>query len=115
MQQQLELAKAEGDQERELYGQHKCYCDANEASKTKEIERLTKEVSILEAKIEELTANLRDADLVFKIAENCFCAYLFGEITIRFLAFKEKSSSADGRHVELKLGVAVCCRHGRAV
>eukprot|EP00444_Apocalathium_aciculiferum_P006178 CAMPEP_0183397194 /NCGR_PEP_ID=MMETSP0370-20130417/10436_1 /TAXON_ID=268820 /ORGANISM="Peridinium aciculiferum, Strain PAER-2" /LENGTH=761 /DNA_ID=CAMNT_0025578041 /DNA_START=74 /DNA_END=2360 /DNA_ORIENTATION=+ len=57
LQTMLEKSKADGDTERNLYAKYKCYCDTNEADKTAEIERLTKEIAVLGAKIEELQAH----------------------------------------------------------
>jgi len=52
----LEKSKADGDSERNMYAKYKCYCDTNKANKEAEIARLTQEIEILEAKIEELKA-----------------------------------------------------------
>jgi len=53
----LKQSKEDGDTERNLYGKYKCYCDTNEEEKKAEIEKLTEEIAILEAKIEELLAS----------------------------------------------------------
>jgi len=57
LQELLEKSKAEGDTERNLFAKYKCYCDTNEAKKKAEIDSLNQEISILEAKIEELQAS----------------------------------------------------------
>jgi len=53
----LEGSKTEGDTERKLYGKYKCYCDTNEASKTKEIDELKQQIGLLGSSIEELQAS----------------------------------------------------------
>lgn len=53
----LEKAQAEGDEERTLYGKYTCYCDTNEASKKAEIDSLTKNIGLLESKIEVLLSS----------------------------------------------------------
>merc|ERR550537_1205870 len=50
----LDKSKAEGDEERTIYGKFKCYCDQSEAEKTASIKALTEEISVLESKIAEI-------------------------------------------------------------
>merc|ERR1719364_483555 len=50
----LEKSKSDGEKERDLYGKFKCYCDDNEDEKKLSIEELTKQIGLLESKIEEL-------------------------------------------------------------
>mmetsp|Transcript_95662 Transcript_95662/g.184524 ORF Transcript_95662/g.184524 Transcript_95662/m.184524 type:complete len:726 (+) Transcript_95662:41-2218(+) len=50
----LEDSRKEADEERTLYAKFKCYCNQNEKEKTESIETLTKQIGLLEAKIEEL-------------------------------------------------------------
>jgi len=75
LQDMLEKSKEEGDEERVLYAKFKCYCDTSEAEKKEEIEELTKTISILESKIEELQGSSGEestssADLKEKMAAN---------------------------------------------
>lgn len=53
----LASSKADGKNERTLYGKYKCYCDTNEAEKKKEIADTTEEIGLLENKIEDLQAS----------------------------------------------------------
>eukprot|EP00929_Paragymnodinium_shiwhaense_P117644 TRINITY_DN884_c0_g5_i1.p1 TRINITY_DN884_c0_g5~~TRINITY_DN884_c0_g5_i1.p1 ORF type:complete len:750 (-),score=337.56 TRINITY_DN884_c0_g5_i1:112-2361(-) len=50
----LEKSKSAADKDREVYAKFKCYCDTQEAKKTKEIEDLAAEIATLQSKIEEL-------------------------------------------------------------
>merc|ERR1719258_227469 len=50
----LEKSKSDGEKDRDLYGKFKCYCDDNEDEKKLSIEELTKQIGLLESKIEEL-------------------------------------------------------------
>eukprot|EP00928_Gymnodinium_smaydae_P008516 TRINITY_DN130_c0_g2_i1.p1 TRINITY_DN130_c0_g2~~TRINITY_DN130_c0_g2_i1.p1 ORF type:complete len:742 (+),score=225.90 TRINITY_DN130_c0_g2_i1:64-2226(+) len=53
----LEKSKADGDEERTLYGKYKCYCDQNEESKKESISSLTTEIGLLENQIDGLKAS----------------------------------------------------------
>jgi len=50
----LAKSKEDGDKDRKIYAKFLCYCNTNEAEKTDEIKARTKEISLLESKIEEL-------------------------------------------------------------
>eukprot|EP00747_Dinoflagellata_sp_TGD_P137759 gnl/TRDRNA2_/TRDRNA2_175726_c0_seq31.p1 gnl/TRDRNA2_/TRDRNA2_175726_c0~~gnl/TRDRNA2_/TRDRNA2_175726_c0_seq31.p1 ORF type:complete len:743 (+),score=298.14 gnl/TRDRNA2_/TRDRNA2_175726_c0_seq31:100-2328(+) len=50
----LDKSKEDGDKEHKLFAKFKCYCDSNEEEKTANIKELTKQIGILESKIEEL-------------------------------------------------------------
>merc|ERR1719181_2062710 len=50
----LTKSKADGDKDREVYAKFKCYCDTQEAKKTKEIADLDTDIARLESKIEKL-------------------------------------------------------------
>jgi len=50
----LAKSKADGDKDREIYAKFMCYCRTNKADKEGEIKKRTKEISILQSKIEEL-------------------------------------------------------------
>jgi len=50
----LDDSKKEGEQERDLFTKHKCYCDDNSAEKTKSVATLTKQIGLLESSIQEL-------------------------------------------------------------
>merc|ERR1719454_2270797 len=54
LQDMLDKSKAEGDEERTIYGKFKCYCDQSEAEKTASIKALTEEIAVLESKIAEI-------------------------------------------------------------
>jgi|EP00427_Karlodinium_veneficum_P018951 hypothetical protein len=75
LQEMSEKSKEEGDEERVLYAKFRCYCDNSEAEKKEEIEELTKTISLLESKIEELQGSSGEestssADLKEKMAAN---------------------------------------------
>jgi len=53
----LETSKTEATTERDLYAKFKCFIDTNEAAKREEIEKLTKEIGLLENDIEELLSS----------------------------------------------------------
>jgi len=53
----LEDSKKEADEERTLYAKFKCYCNQNEEEKKESIEKLTKQIGQMEAKIDELQAS----------------------------------------------------------
>lgn len=53
----LEDSEKEGEEEAELFGKFKCYCDDNTKEKTESVEKLTKEIGLLENKIEELKSS----------------------------------------------------------
>merc|ERR1712050_286366 len=44
----------DGDKDRKIYGKFLCYCNTNKAEKSGEIKKRTKEIAVLESKIEEL-------------------------------------------------------------
>ena len=71
----LGKSKADGETDRDLYSKFKCYCDDNEDEKTLSIEELTKQIGILESKIEELRGSTGElstecAQLRSDMAEN---------------------------------------------
>jgi hypothetical protein len=71
----LKVSKKDGDEERVIYAKFKCYCDTSEADKKAEIEELTKTISILESKIEEIQGSSGEestdsADIKEKMATN---------------------------------------------
>jgi len=75
LQEMLDKSKAEGDEERTLYGKFKCYCDTSEAEKNDSIKKGTKAINVLESKIAEIqgaTGMLSSevADLKAKMADN---------------------------------------------
>eukprot|EP00928_Gymnodinium_smaydae_P087105 TRINITY_DN71439_c0_g1_i1.p1 TRINITY_DN71439_c0_g1~~TRINITY_DN71439_c0_g1_i1.p1 ORF type:complete len:755 (-),score=264.11 TRINITY_DN71439_c0_g1_i1:53-2317(-) len=47
-------SRADGDADRETFAKHKCYCDAQQATKEKEVAALTEDIAGLEASIAEL-------------------------------------------------------------
>jgi len=53
----LDESKKEADEERTLYAKFKCYCNQNEEEKKESIEKLTKQIGQMEAKIDELQAS----------------------------------------------------------
>jgi len=54
LQDMLAKSKEEGDEEREIFGKFKCFCDQNEREKKESIEQLGKDINVLSSKIEEL-------------------------------------------------------------
>lgn len=54
LRQMLDDSKKEGEQDRDLFAKHKCYCDDNTAAKTASIKALTKQIGLLENDIEQL-------------------------------------------------------------
>mmetsp|Transcript_26579 Transcript_26579/g.61033 ORF Transcript_26579/g.61033 Transcript_26579/m.61033 type:complete len:744 (+) Transcript_26579:92-2323(+) len=56
LQDMLDKSKADGEQERTLYGKFKCYCDDNEEEKTTAIEEMTSQIGYLENDIAKLQA-----------------------------------------------------------
>merc|ERR1719433_865234 len=50
----LAKSKEDGDKDRKIYGKFLCYCNTNKAEKSGEIKKRTKEIAVLESKIEEL-------------------------------------------------------------
>merc|ERR1719326_2211478 len=75
LQTMLKTSKAQGEEERVIYGKFKCYCDRSEAEKKASIKALTEQISLLESKIEETqgsTGGLSSecADLKAKMADN---------------------------------------------
>lgn len=57
LQSMLDKSKAEGDKERTLYAKFKCYCDQNEESKTQSIADVSKQITLLENKIDNLKSS----------------------------------------------------------
>jgi len=53
----MEESKQDGNEEREMYGKYKCYCDTNEEAKKTEIASLNEQIELLESQIEELLAS----------------------------------------------------------
>jgi len=75
LQNMLEKSKAQGDEERTVYGKFKCYCDQSEATKNANIKELTDQIEVLDSKIAEIQGDTgglsaQCADLKAKIAEN---------------------------------------------
>jgi chromosome segregation ATPase len=71
----LAKSKEDGDHEREIFAKFQCYCDDNTREKTDSIKSLTTQISVLEAKIEEVqgssgTLSEEVAKLDEDIAEN---------------------------------------------
>merc|ERR1719230_980550 len=52
-----EKSKEDGEKDTELFAKFKCYCDVNEASKTKENKELTTAIELLNGEIGELMAD----------------------------------------------------------
>mmetsp|Transcript_23641 Transcript_23641/g.45933 ORF Transcript_23641/g.45933 Transcript_23641/m.45933 type:complete len:708 (-) Transcript_23641:153-2276(-) len=57
LQSMLDKSKADGDSERSLYAKFKCYCDQNEESKTQALAEVSKEITLLENKIDNLKSS----------------------------------------------------------
>jgi hypothetical protein len=57
LQDMMHKSKADGDNERTLYGKYKCYCDTNEAEKKESISSLTTQIGLLESEIDGLQAS----------------------------------------------------------
>jgi hypothetical protein len=75
LQDMLETSKKEGDEEKEIYGKFKCYCDTTSAAKKANIEANEEKISILSSKIEELLGDNGElsadvAELKQNIADN---------------------------------------------
>jgi len=54
LQKMLDKSKVEGEEEAEIFGKFKCYCDQNEAEKKASVETLTDQIAVLESKIAEI-------------------------------------------------------------
>jgi len=52
----LAKSKEDGDKDRKIYAKFLCYCNTNKANKIDQIKTRTKEISVLESRIEELKA-----------------------------------------------------------
>jgi len=50
----LAQSKQDGDKDRKMYAKFLCYCNTNKAEKTDEIKTRTKDIGLLESKVEEL-------------------------------------------------------------
>lgn len=50
----LEKSKVDGDSDRLIFSKFQCYCDTNKASKSQEIEGLTKDIAVLSSNIQDL-------------------------------------------------------------
>merc|ERR1719265_1058475 len=57
LQEMMVKSKADGERDTELFGKFKCYCDTNEAEKTKSVADLTKSAELLGSEIDELVAD----------------------------------------------------------
>merc|ERR1719386_599875 len=57
LQNMMVKSKADGERDTELFAKYKCYCDSNEASKTKSIAEAADTISVLTGEIEELQAS----------------------------------------------------------
>jgi cell fate (sporulation/competence/biofilm development) regulator YlbF (YheA/YmcA/DUF963 family) len=71
----LDKSVVESEEETEIYGKFKCYCDSSELTKTINIKELTDTINVLESKIEEIQGETGElssdcADLKTAIAEN---------------------------------------------
>merc|ERR1719506_2209835 len=53
LQEMLKKSEESAKTDREMFAKFQCYCDTNEAEKTKSIEELTRKIALLESKIEE--------------------------------------------------------------
>merc|ERR1719424_1716873 len=56
LQKMLAKSAKEGDEERDLYGKFKCYCDDNEANKRENIKEFKQQIQEFENKIDEVQA-----------------------------------------------------------
>merc|ERR1719161_668407 len=54
LQDMLKKSQEDGEKDRDLYAKFKCYCDDNEDTKTENIEKLKKEIKMLDNDIKEL-------------------------------------------------------------
>merc|ERR1719223_2136644 len=52
----LAKSKEDGDKDRKIYAKFLCYCNTNKANKIDQSKTRTKEISVLESRIEELKA-----------------------------------------------------------
>mmetsp|Transcript_75948 Transcript_75948/g.176166 ORF Transcript_75948/g.176166 Transcript_75948/m.176166 type:complete len:756 (+) Transcript_75948:74-2341(+) len=84
----LEKSKKDGDTDHEIYAKFKCYCDTNEQEKTEELAALSKDISILESKIESLKG--LNAEL------SSACAKLTADLGSLKLALAQAQSLRDG-------------------
>merc|ERR1719162_1676381 len=71
----LDKSVSEGDEERKIFANFKCYCDTSEAEKTESIANGKEQISLLESKIEELQGSTGElssecADLKQAMADN---------------------------------------------
>jgi len=71
----LDKSKVEGEEETELYGKFKCYCDKSETEKTLSIKEKTEQIALLEAQISETQGDTGElssdcAKLKTSMAEN---------------------------------------------
>merc|ERR1719265_1446767 len=57
LQEMMVKSKADGERDTELFGKFKCYCDTNEAEKTKSVADLTKSAELLGSEIDQLVAD----------------------------------------------------------
>lgn len=57
LQEMLDKSQKDGEKDRDLYTNFKCYCDNNEAEKTQSIKELIKEIQMIENDIEKIQAH----------------------------------------------------------
>merc|ERR1719386_205216 len=57
LQDMLKKSQEQGDKDRTLYAEFKCYCDDNEADKREAIEEYKKEIKMIENQIDKIMAS----------------------------------------------------------